>query len=155
MKLRRSLKNKSKNMTSQELCKALANMNYDIEGVCQAPEWSQEDYQWRTVVPSEKILEDLDKCINRLLIGTWFLLKENGHIYVSKEKPVRVNTVWMLKGIGPIGFLQLDEDGSRFFAPPYSALTREMFNKLQLPEVLEENVPLEIEIMPSGNVYFY
>lgn len=142
-------------MTSQELCKALANMNYDIEGVCQAPEWSQEDYQWKTVVPSEKILEDLDKCISRLLVGTWFLLKENGHIYISKEEPTRVKSAWTLKSLKPIGWLQLDEDGSRFFAPPYSALTREMFNKLQLPEVLEENVPLEIEIMPSGNVYFY
>lgn len=142
-------------MTSQELCKALDNMNYDIEKVCQVQELRQEDYQWSGPISPKEILEDLDKCINRLLVGTWFLLKEGGHIYISKEEPVRVKSAWSLKSLKPIGWLQLDEDGSTFFAPPYSALTREMFNNLQLPEVLEESIPLEIEIMPSGNVYFY
>lgn len=94
--------------------------------------------------------------INPLLVGTWFMVKIHNHIYVCKEQPERVGAAaWRIKALNPSGWLQLDEDGQKFGKLPYSDLTREEFNKLDLPEVTEENSPLEIEIMKSGNIYYY
>lgn len=84
------------------------------------------------------------------------LLKHGGHLYVSKEKPLRISSKnWILEGLDHTGWLQLDEDGNTFWKVPYSVLKREDFNCLELPEILDEDSLLEIEIMKSGNVYFY
>jgi hypothetical protein len=94
--------------------------------------------------------------INPLLVGTWFMVKALNHTYICKEQPERVgSSAWRIKCLNPSGWLALDEDGQQFGKLPYSDLSREEFNKLDLPEVTEENSPLEIEIMKSGNVYYY
>ena len=101
--------------------------------------------------------EESSCSINPLLVGTWFMVKAFNHTYICKERPERVgSTGWRIKCLDPSGWLALDdEDGQQFGKFPYSDLSREEFNKLDLPEVTDENSPLEIEIMKSGNVYFY
>lgn len=106
-------------------------------------------------VPSSEVERIIRDANRDLMVGTWFLLKIGNSLFISKEKPEKTNTAWTIRKLDPTGWLQLNDDGSRFMKPPYSALTREDFNCLKLPEVTEEDSPLEIEIMPSGNVYFY
>lgn len=107
-------------------------------------------------VPPSEIETIIKDANSNLIVGNWFLLKHGGHLYVSKEKPLRISSKnWILEGLDHTGWLQLDEDGNTFWKVPYSVLKREDFNCLELPEILDEDSLLEIEIMKSGNVYFY
>ena len=147
MTLRRSLKNKLKNM-------------WKINDMITLP---NKDVQVNNVKLNDKLDELLQESaeessysVNPLLVGTWFMVKTHNHIYICKEEPEKVgSTAWRIKCLNPSGWLELDEDGQKFGKLPYSRLNREEFNKLDLPEVTEENSPLEIEIMKSGNVYYY
>lgn len=107
-------------------------------------------------VPPSEIETIIKDANSSLIVGNWFLLKHGGHLYISKEKPLRIDSKnWTLEGLDHSGWMQLDEDGNTFWKAPYSALKREDFNCLELPEILDEDSPLEIEIMKSGNVYYY
>ena len=107
-------------------------------------------------IPSSEIEDIMDRALDNLIVGNWFLLRHGGHLYISKEKPLRIDSKnWTLEGLDHSGWMQLDEDGNTFWKAPYSALKREDFNRLELPEIVEEDSPIEIEIMKSGNVYYY
>ena len=146
-------------MNANQLLQALINTEdtepVNIDELNASLDQLLEEYNSPKVSPSE--VETVIKDTNRnLIVGNWFLLKHGGHLYISKQKPLRIDsTNWTLEGLAHSGWMQLDEDGSTFYHAPYSALKREDFNLLELPEVIEEDSPLEIEIMKSGNVYYY
>lgn len=104
--------------------------------------------------------------MNPKLIGTWFLVKnhcdEEG-AYSQDTMIVKADSVTAegaLEGSfraihSSSGWMSLDKENDRFPIKEYEDLTPADFNALKLPKVTVENSPLEIEIMPSGNVYFY
>lgn len=146
-------------MNANQLLQALINAKgdkpVDIDELNAGLDQLLEEYNTPKVPSSE--IETMIKDANKdLIVGNWFLLKHGGHLYISKEKPLRIDSKnWTLEGLDHSGWLQLDEDGNTFWKAPYSALKKEDFNCLELPEILDEDSPLEIEIMKSGNVYYY
>lgn len=104
--------------------------------------------------------------MNPKLIGTWFLVKNHS----TEEGPYSQDTMIVkadsvtaegapegsFRAIhSSSGWMSLDKENDGFIAKEYRDLTPADFNALKLPKVTVENSPLEIEIMPSGNVYFY
>lgn len=99
--------------------------------------------------------------MNPKLVGTWFLVKNNTKNSTDRMicKADSVHESEDTKGafvsIGSkTGWMCLDND-DHFWGEDYKDVSSDDFNALDLPEVTYENSPLEIEIMPSGNVYFY
>jgi len=99
--------------------------------------------------------------MNPKLVGNWFLVRnndgDNHQLMVVKADGVEPSSY---KGafcaIGmKSGWMSLDDEKDRFWAREFSGITPADFNALKLPKVTYENSPVEIEIMPSGNVYFY
>ena len=101
--------------------------------------------------------------MNPKLVGTWFLVRNKGDqaLMVTKAEAV-IPSSWnegsfQTEG-SEVGWMTIDSgitSNFRKFIGEFSELTPEDFKSLDLPEVTYENSPLEIEIMPSGNVYFY
>ena len=102
------------------------------------------------------------KNMNPKLVGTWFLVKNNTKNSTDRMicKADSVHESEDAKGAfvsvgSKTGWMSLDNESDRFWGEDYIDITPADFNALNLPEVTYENSPLEIEIMPSGNVYFY
>jgi hypothetical protein len=97
--------------------------------------------------------------MNPELVGTWFLVRnksDNALMITKAEKviPSEWNSGSFQAEGSTCGWMCLSESSRRFYGE-LSHLTPEDFNALDLPEVTYENSPVEIEIMSSGNVYFY
>lgn len=97
--------------------------------------------------------------INSELIGTWYLVRsDGGALFVSKDAPGSKKEHYRLNP-SKSGYMQIftpdDEIADDTFTEGDWSLRPEDFTKLDLPEVTEDNSPLEIEIVKSGNVYFY
>lgn len=101
--------------------------------------------------------------MNPKLVGTWFLVrnKNDQALMVTKAKAVTPSSwsegSFQAEG-SEVGWMTIDSgitSNFRKFIGEFSKLTPEDFKLLDLPEVTYENSPVEIEIMPSGNVYFY
>ena len=109
------------------------------------------DYTWDIVVPENTKL-------NPQLIGNWYLYShfQDGSLYVTKDKPVcNKHGYCSIPDVSLSGWLDLDSESlSRGFACGNWNLTPADFLRLKLPRVPRGKV-IEIEIMPSGNVYFY
>lgn len=97
--------------------------------------------------------------INKELIGNWYLYK-NSHndIFVAKDVPSIEGTTVFLPNASLSGWMQLTHRGERldddtFYLGEWT-IKSEDFNNLELPD-LEKHTILEIQIVPSGNVYFY
>jgi len=99
--------------------------------------------------------------MNPKLVGNWFLVRnndENNHqLMVVKADGVEPSShKGAFDAIGPkSGWMSLDDETDCFWSREFSDITPADFNALKLPRVTYENSPVEIEIMPSGNVYFY
>lgn len=99
--------------------------------------------------------------MNPKLVGTWFLVrnndKDNHQLMVVKADGVEPSShEGSFCAIGmKSGWMSLDHEDDRFVASEYEDITPADFNALKLPRVTYENSPMEIEIMPSGKVYFY
>lgn len=103
--------------------------------------------------------------MNPKLVGTWFLVRNNtsegdfSHaLMVTKAKEVVPSEACDGAFVGvesKSGWMSLDHENDRFWADEFEDITPADFNALKLPRVTYENSPIEIEIMPSGNVYFY
>ena len=111
------------------------------------------EYTWDVVVPKEE-----NKGINPQLIGNWYLYSHrlDGSLYVTKDKPVlKENGFCYLPDPKLSGWIDLDPKRPRSsFGFGEWDITSEDFLRLKLPRVPQGKV-IEIEIMPSGNVYFY
>lgn len=99
--------------------------------------------------------------MNPKLVGNWFLVRNNtksSHdLMVVKAESVEPSShkgAFVANGLKS-GWMSLDNEKDRFWDKELSDITPADFNALKLPKVTYENSPVEIEIMPSGNVYFY
>lgn len=110
-----------------------------------------DDYTWEVIIPHT---------FNKELVGNWFLYKNNaGDIFVTKDTPTDVNGFPYLERPKLSGWMQLTSaSGTSNIAPSFSIGTWTLkpsdFNNLKLPR-LQDGKFIEIEIMPSGKVYFY
>lgn len=103
--------------------------------------------------------------MNPKLVGTWFLVRNNAEdgknshdLMVTRAKSVILSESdeGAFESIdSESGWMSLDKEDDRFWRGDYGDVTPADFNALNLPEVTYESSPIEIEIMPSGNVYFY
>lgn len=103
--------------------------------------------------------------MNPKLVGTWFLVKNGGtdgefsqdRMVTKAEGVIRSDvSEGSFEAIkSKSGWMSLDHEDDRFWSDEYEEVTPADFNALKLPKVTYENSPIEIEIMPSGNVYFY
>ena len=99
--------------------------------------------------------------MNPKLVGNWFLVRnndgDNHELMVVKAESVEPSFhEGAFSAIGSkSGWMSLDREGDYFWGEEFSDITPADFNALKLPKVTYENSPVEIEIMPSGNVYFY
>jgi hypothetical protein len=99
--------------------------------------------------------------MNPKLVGNWFLVRNNSgdnhQLMVVKANSVEPSIhEGAFSAIGmKSGWMSLDNEDDRFWSNEFSSITPADFNALKLPRVTYENSPLEIEIMPSGKVYFY
>ena len=104
--------------------------------------------------------------MNPKLVGTWFLVKNGGtdggefsqDRMITKAESVIPSEVCdgSFESIkSKSGWMSLDHEDDRFWSEDFDDITPADFNALKLPNVTYENSPIEIEIMPSGNVYFY
>lgn len=99
--------------------------------------------------------------MNPKLVGNWFLVrnnnKNNHQLMVVKADGVEPSVhEGAFSAIGmKSGWMSLDDENDYFWDNEFSGITPADFNALKLPKVTYENSPVEIEIMPSGNVYFY
>ena len=101
--------------------------------------------------------------MNPKLVGTWFLVRNNTdsdhRLVVCKAR--RVIPSPSMKGAFSAdgmesGWMYLEKGYNDSFGhTEFADITPEDFLALDLPEVTYETSPLEIEIMPSGKVYFY
>lgn len=111
------------------------------------------EYEWEVLPPDT---------FNKELIGTWFLyMNRDGDIFVTKDEPQRTETgAVYLKNIktSKSGWMQITSSDAISIAPAFPVgdwtLKPSDFNNLRLPR-LQKNSIVEIEIMPSGKVYFY
>lgn len=101
--------------------------------------------------------------MNPKLIGTWFLVRNNTgddhRLVVCKAQRVipcpGINGAFTAEGMES-GWMFLEKDcNDSFDHGEFADIIPEDFLALDLPKVTYETSPLEIEIMPSGNVYFY
>ena len=100
--------------------------------------------------------------MNPKLVGTWFLVrnnrKDNKELMVTRadfiEPSDRIDGSFVAVNLVS-GWMSLDDPKHNFLCSELKDLRPEDFTALNLPEVTYENSPVEIEIMPSGNVYFY
>lgn len=97
--------------------------------------------------------------MNPKLVGNWFLVRNKNTedlmvVRAKKVIPSRFSPGSFQAVEMESGWMCLNKD-DRTFNGEFSDITRHDFNALNLPEVTYENSPVEIEIMPSGNVYFY
>lgn len=113
---------------------------------------------WDSPWEDEQKKEESDATLPKDILGTWYLINIGGDIFVTKEKPKGKEEHFRISG-DVSGYMQLTREGYKLenciFSGPSWGLYSSDFNKLKLPEVTEENSPLEIEIMKSGNVYYY
>lgn len=103
--------------------------------------------------------------MNPKLVGTWFLVRNNAEdgefshdLMVTRAESVIPSecTNGAFESVkSESGWMSLDHEDDKFWKQGYEDITPADFKALKLPEVTYENSPLEIEIMPSGNVYFY
>lgn len=103
--------------------------------------------------------------MNPKLVGTWFLVRNNAgdgkwsnDLMVTKAEAVipSESDPGAFESVkSKSGWMSLDDEKDRFWKEDYDDITPADFNALNLPEVTYENSPVEIEIMPSGSVYFY
>ena len=103
--------------------------------------------------------------MNPKLVGTWFLVRNNAEdgknshdLMVTRAEAVipSENDDGAFESVkSESGWMSLDKEDDRFWRKGYEDITPADFNALNLPEVTYESSPIEIEIMPSGNVYFY
>ena len=116
-----------------------------------------DDWEW--IVNDDYMYKN--KPLKEKLIGNWFLCRTpDGHLFITKDKPTTCLSGSFMIDKHPTefisGWLCLDPiGGSTFTHGEYQDITRKDFLCLDLPEVTKENPMLEIEIMPSGKVYFY
>lgn len=111
------------------------------------------EYEWEVIPPGT---------FNKELIGNWFLyMNRDGDIFVTKDEPQRTESGAVhLKNISTCksGWMQLTSSDAISIAPAFPVgdwtLKPSDFNNLRLPR-LQKNSIVEIEIMPSGKVYFY
>lgn len=111
------------------------------------------EFEWEIVPPGT---------FNKELVGTWFLyMNRNGDVFVTKDEPQRTKTgAVCLKNINTYksGWMQLISSDATLIAPSFPVgdwtLKLSDFSNLRLPR-LKKNSIVEIEIMPSGKVYFY
>lgn len=99
--------------------------------------------------------------MNPKLVGNWFLVRnndgDNHQLMVVKAEgvePSSHNGAFSAIGMKS-GWMSLDDENDCFWSKEFDDITPADFNALKLPRVTYENSPVEIEIMPSGNVYFY
>lgn len=109
------------------------------------------EYTWDVIVPKDTKLKPQ-------LIGNWYLYSHflDGSLYITKDKPVLTEKGrCYLPDTSLSGWLDLDPESlSRGFSCGNWNLTPADFLRLKLPRVPQGKI-IEIEIMPSGNVYFY
>ena len=109
------------------------------------------EYTWDIEPPK-------DTKLNPQLIGNWYLYSHyvDGSLYITKDRPTLTeNGCCYLPDTSLSGWLDLDPKSlSRGFECGDWNLTPNDFLRLKLPRVPKGKV-IEIEIMPSGNVYFY
>lgn len=113
---------------------------------------------WDSPWEDEQKKEESNATLPKDILGTWYLINVGGDIFVTKEKPKGKEEYFRIPG-DISGYMQLTRkeykfENCKFPISSWSLCSRD-FNKLKLPEVTEENSPLEIEIMKSGNVYYY
>jgi len=136
-------------MTAKQLADQLKVVNRN--GYLDVLPIDKMEYTWDVIVPK-------DTKLNPQLIGNWYLYShyEDGSLFITKDKPTLTeNGGCYLPDTSLSGWLDLDPESlSRGFACGYWNLTPADFLSLKLPRVPKGKV-IEIEIMPSGNVYFY
>ena len=109
------------------------------------------EYEWEVVPPDT---------FNKELIGNWFLYRNSaGDLFVTRDTPTIVGNFPYIPAPTLSGWMQLEcNSGSSNIAPAFQlgkwTLRPSDFNKLKLPRV-KDGTCVEIEIMPSGKVYFY
>lgn len=98
--------------------------------------------------------------INKELVGTWFLYRDSyDYIFITKDKPTLVGGQCILPLDSTSGWMWLigkngvAVDDDTFTRGSWSLVSKD-FNQLKLPR-MEKRGLKEIEIMPSGKVYFY
>jgi len=136
-------------MTAKQLADQLKVVNRN--GYLDVLPIDKMEYTWDVIVPK-------DTKLNPQLIGNWYLYShyKDGSLFITKDKPTLTeNGGCYLPDTSLSGWLDLDPKSlSRGFACGYWNLTPADFLSLKLPRVPKGKV-IEIEIMPSGNVYFY
>ena len=114
-------------------------------------------------IPDESVYthqEDTSSKFNQELIGNWFLYKDtDGCLFVTKDKPTLTDIGCFLGEVRKSGWMSLVlGDGEHYHNDKFTCgnwtLTSDDFNALSLPRVTVHSIK-EIEIMPSGKVYFY
>ena len=97
---------------------------------------------------------------NQELIGSWFLYKDSdGCLFVTKDKPTLTDNGCFLGEVRQSGWMSLalcngdPYHNDKFTCGNWTLISGD-FNALKLPRVTEHSIK-EIEIMPSGKVYFY
>lgn len=102
--------------------------------------------------------------MNPKLVGTWFLVRNNTdsdhRLVVCRARRVipcpGTKGAFTAEGMESGWMFLDDKDRSDSFGhSEFADITPDDFLALDLPEVTYKTSPLEIEIMPSGNVYFY
>ena len=97
---------------------------------------------------------------NQELVGSWFLYKDSdGYLFVTKDNPTLTDNGCFLGEVKKSGWMSLmHSNGEPFHTDKFSCgnwtLESDDFNALKLPRVAVHSIK-EIEIMPSGKVYFY
>lgn len=128
------------------------NHNGRLEVVADAP-----DIEYKPVRRSQK---QSSSEFNQELIGSWFLYKDSdGCLFVTKDKPTLTDNGCFLGEVRQSGWMSLvlcngDPYHNDKFTCGDWTLRSDDFNALKLPRVTEHSIK-EIEIMPSGKVYFY
>ena len=136
-------------MTTKQLADQLKVVNRN--GYLDVLPIDKMEYTWDVIVPK-------DTKLNPQLIGNWYLYShyQDGSLYITKDKPVLTEKGrYYLHDPKLSGWLDLDPESlSRGFTCGDWNLIPSDFLRLKLPKVPQGKV-IEIEIMPSGNVYFY
>lgn len=87
--------------------------------------------------------------------GTWwYCVNANGSRWiVDGDRPKALGGHYTAQGTVKYGWICLD--GERYGVYKGTKISKEDFIGVKFPEIIYEDGPLEIEIVKSGNVYWY
>lgn len=87
----------------------------------------------------------------------WYCVNKNGSRWLTAgAKPERVNGCYRLGDGYSMGWLGLDLNSSSSYALKDGiTVGSQDFSECKFPEITYEDGPIEVEIVKSGNVYWY